>query len=196
MHLLLRRDGAAGPEVLLSRRAGAVYATGLDHLPSGHIDGPHEDAVRALIREAREETGVVIDPDDVRHAVTVHHRAPDGASRIGLVFEVRRWRGEPAVMEPDLCDAMGWYPLADLPTGMVAYCRAALDAYRDGRHFAVHFQEPGDAVAFDPAADRLRTLPSARARGSADGPDPQVREFAGRPSDPPGCCPTRRHGDP
>ncbi|MFJ1756461.1 NUDIX domain-containing protein [Kitasatospora sp. NPDC088134] len=178
VHLLLRRDGPAGPEVLLTRRAGAVYATGLFHLPSGHIDGPHEDAVQALIREAREETGVVVDPDSVRHAVTVHHRGPGGNSRIGLVFEVLRWGGEPAIMEPDLCDAMGWYPLADLPAQMVAYCRAALDAYRAGRHFAVHFQEPGDTVAFDPGADRLRTLPSTGA--GADGPGAAVREFTER----------------
>lgn len=33
--LLARRDGAAGPEVLLSRRAGNVYAAGLWHFPSG-----------------------------------------------------------------------------------------------------------------------------------------------------------------
>nr|BEK71432.1 hypothetical protein KPHV_86590 [Kitasatospora purpeofusca] len=177
VHLLLRREGPDGPEVLLSRRAGAVYATGLLHAPSGHVDGPHEDAVRALIREAGEETGVAVDPADVVHAVTVHHRSPGGAARIGLVFEVRRWRGEPAVMEPDLCDAMGWYPLADLPAGMVAYCRAALDAYRDGHRFAVHFQEPGDAVAFDPAADRLRTLPTPCTEAEAGGPDPAVREF-------------------
>ncbi|MEU0042910.1 hypothetical protein ABZ044_07430 [Streptomyces werraensis] len=36
VHLLLRRDGAAGPEILLSRRAGQVYASGLWHLPSVH----------------------------------------------------------------------------------------------------------------------------------------------------------------
>ncbi|MCX5583442.1 hypothetical protein [Streptomyces erythrochromogenes] len=36
VHLLLRRDGERGPEVLLSRRAGPVYATGMWHLPSVH----------------------------------------------------------------------------------------------------------------------------------------------------------------
>ncbi|MFF4344929.1 phosphotransferase [Kitasatospora sp. NPDC001540] len=178
VHLLLRRDGAAGPEVLLTRRAGAVYATGLEHLPSGHIDGSHEDAVQALIREAREETGVVVDPDDVRHAVTVHHRGPGGDSRVGLVFEVLRWNGEPAIREPDLCDAMGWYPLADLPAGMVAYCRAALDAYRAGHRFAVHFQEPGDTVAYDPHTDRLRAFSSAGT--GEEGPGRAVREFTER----------------
>lgn len=36
VHLVAVRDTAAGPEVLLSRRAGDVYATGLWHLPSVH----------------------------------------------------------------------------------------------------------------------------------------------------------------
>ncbi|MFD8804158.1 hypothetical protein [Streptomyces sp. NPDC059597] len=29
VHLILRREGDGGPEVLMSRRAGQVYATGL-----------------------------------------------------------------------------------------------------------------------------------------------------------------------
>ncbi|MFJ8076243.1 NUDIX domain-containing protein [Streptomyces sp. NPDC096176] len=159
VHLILRRDSRDGPEVLLSRRAGAVYAAGLWHLPSGHLDGPHEDVVTALVREALEETGVVIAPPDVRAAVTVHHRAPSGSSRTGVFFEVRRWKGEPRIAEPDLCDAMDWMRLAALPAGMVAYCRAGLDAYGAGTRLAVHFQLPGDAIAYDPGAERLRIVP-------------------------------------
>ncbi|MFE9424244.1 phosphotransferase [Kitasatospora sp. NPDC006697] len=176
VHLLLRREGPAGPEVLLSRRAGNVYAAGLWHLPSGHLDGPHEDVVTALIREAREETGVGIDPADVRHAVTVHHRSPGGGARIGILFEVRRWSGDPRVMERAVCDAMDWYSLAELPSPIVAYCRAGLDAYQAGRQFAVHFQEPGDPIEFEPTADRLHLLSSSDA--STQAPDRRVREFA------------------
>ncbi|WP_243088166.1 hypothetical protein [Streptomyces sp. 891-h] len=36
VHLILRRETGNGPEVLLARRAGAVYAAGLWHLPSVH----------------------------------------------------------------------------------------------------------------------------------------------------------------
>ncbi|WP_235617297.1 NUDIX domain-containing protein [Streptomyces thermolilacinus] len=60
MHLLAVRESSAGPEVLLSRRAGAVYAAGLWHAPSGHVDGAEEDVVAALVRETREETGLVV----------------------------------------------------------------------------------------------------------------------------------------
>ncbi|WP_329376553.1 NUDIX domain-containing protein [Streptomyces sp. NBC_01351] len=167
VHLVLRRDGCAGPEVLLSRRAGPVYAAGLWHLPSGHLD-PGEDMVDAVIREAREETGVVIGTEDVTAAVTVHHHPPRSAgSRIGVFFEVRQWSGRPRVMEPDRCDGMGWYPLDALAEPMVAYCRAGLDAYRAGLPAAVHFQQPGDPVRYSAdGPDRTRLLPGPPSGGT------------------------------
>ncbi|MFK0256393.1 phosphotransferase [Streptomyces sp. NPDC090445] len=180
VHLLLRRDGEKGPEVLLSRRAGPVYASGLWHLPSGHLDGPHEDMVEGVIREAAEETGVVIDRADVALAVTVHHRSPHGRARIGVFFEVRRFAGEPAVMEPAVCDAMAWYPLDALPEPMVAYCRAGLDAYRDGHPGAVHFQQPGDPVPHrEDGPDRARTRLLAGV-APVDGPSRALLAFAER----------------
>ncbi|MET9550984.1 phosphotransferase [Streptomyces sp. NPDC006627] len=164
VHLIAVREGEKGPEVLLSRRAGTVYAAGHWHFPSGHVDGPFEDVVIALVREAYEETGLVVEPDDVRAAVTVHHRAPGGGARVGFFFEVRRWSGTPEVREPKVCDAMDWFGFDALPEPMVAYCRAGLDAYRAGVPVALHFQEPGDTIGHDPAVDQLRLVP-------APGPD-------------------------
>ncbi|MFI5752390.1 phosphotransferase [Streptomyces sp. NPDC051644] len=180
VHLILRRETAEGPEVLLSRRAGQVYAAGLWHLPSGHLDGPHEDVVTALIREAHEETGVVISPADVRAAVTVHHRSPHGGARTGFFFEVRHWQGTPQILEPGVCDAMDWYRLDDLPFPMVAYCRAGLDAYQAGSRLAVHFQEPDDPISYAPATDRLRLIPGIGFAPASAQPDPRVQEFAER----------------
>lgn len=54
---------------------------------------------------------------------------------------------------------MTWVPLDALPAATVAYCRAGLDAYRAGERLAVHFLRPGDPIAHDPAADRLRVVP-------------------------------------
>jgi 8-oxo-dGTP pyrophosphatase MutT (NUDIX family) len=178
VHLIAVRDGEKGPEVLLSRRAGTVYAAGHWHFPSGHVDGPFEDVVTALVRETYEETGLVVDPDDVRTAVTVHHRAPAGSARIGFFFEVRRWSGTPEVKEPKVCDAMGWFGFDALPEPMVAYCRAGLEAYRAGVPVALHFQEPGDTIGYDPAVDRIRLVPAP----GPDEPRPgrEIRKFTER----------------
>ncbi|MFV0131643.1 NUDIX hydrolase [Streptomyces sp. HMX112] len=175
VHLIALRDGPAGPEVLLSRRAGDVYAAGCWHLVSGHLDGPWEDMVTALVRETREEAGIVVDSADVGAAVTVHHRSPAGGARIGVFFEVKRWQGIPQVMEHRVCDAMEWFPFDNLPEPMVAYCRAGLDAYRAGARMAVHFQEPGDPIAYAPDADRTVLVPDPGSRG--DVPE-EVRAFA------------------
>ncbi|MFF1839011.1 phosphotransferase [Streptomyces sp. NPDC058231] len=176
VHLILRRDGEASAEVLLSRRAGDVYASGHWHLVSGHLDGPHEDVVDALIREASEEAGVSIDAAEVRFAAAVHHRSPGGKSRTGMFFEVLTWQGTPGVREPEVCDAMGWFPLDALPEPMVAYCRAGLDTYQSGQVMAVHFQEPTDPIAYNAALDRRRPVPAV----GTSGPDTWVREFTER----------------
>ncbi|MEU6620975.1 NUDIX domain-containing protein [Streptomyces litmocidini] len=177
VHLIAVRDGEQGPEVLLSRRAGDVYASGLWHAPSGHVE--RETVVDAVVRETLEETGLVVDPEDVRAAVIVHHRPPGGGrERIGFFFEVRRWQGTPRVVEPDKCDAMEWFPITALPKPMVAYCRAGLDAYRAGAPVALHFHAPDDPIAHDPRVDRLRLLHGAGAAGP--GPEAGVRDFAER----------------
>lgn len=78
-------------------------------------------------------------------------------------------------MEADKCDAIGWFALDGLPEPMVAYCRAGIDAYRAGAPVALHFQEPGDAIAYDPAADRLTLVPGHTDRGVV--PEDAVRAF-------------------
>lgn len=172
VHAVLLRPGAAGVEVLLTRRAGGVYASGLWHMPSGHVDGSHEDIVEALVREAHEETGVVIAPEDVNIAATIHHRSPQGSSRVGVFGTVRAWTGVPHIREPHLCSGMAWYPIDRLPPGMVAYPRAGLEVLRARRPFGIHFQQPYDSVAHDPAGpDRLRILGPVTALG---GPDQEV----------------------
>ncbi len=146
VHLILRRDD---DRVLLARRSGTGYADGLLNAPSGHVEDG-EDVREAMIREAYEEVGVVVDPADIRVALVMQHRAPDGDPRTGWFFEARRWTGEAVNREPDKCSGIDWYPLDALPDDMVAYCRAGFDAYRAGDRFVLHWHRAGDAIAFDP----------------------------------------------
>lgn len=120
----------------------------------------------------------MVEPDDVRAAVTVHHRAPAGSAWVGFFCEVRRWSGTPDVREPKVCDAMDWFAFDALPEPMVAYCRAGLDAYRAGVPVAVHFQESGDPIGHDPAVDRLRIVPAPGCGEPRHGRE--VREFTHR----------------
>lgn len=155
VHLIVRR----GDDVLLTRRAGTGYADGLLHAPSGHTEDG-EDVRAAVIREAEEEVGLRLAPDDLRVALVMQHRGPGGAPRIGWFFEVPGGAGgTPVNREPDKCSEIGWYALSALPDDMVAYCRAGLEAYRAGERFVVHWHEDGDALAYEATARRAVWLP-------------------------------------
>ncbi|MFD0431788.1 NUDIX domain-containing protein [Streptomyces zhihengii] len=65
---------------------------------------------------------------------------------------------------------MDWFPLDALPAPMVAYCRAGIDAYRAGGGIAVHFQDPGDPIAHDPAHSPPATGRARRPCGPSPSP--------------------------
>jgi 8-oxo-dGTP pyrophosphatase MutT (NUDIX family) len=119
--LLRRRDG----KVLLLERAGTGYADGQLCPPSGHLEAG-ESVVQGAIREAREETGVCIDPADLAFSHVVHHRNPEGQARIGFFFTATRWEGEPVNREPQKCAGLQWADPVRPPANTVPYTAAAL----------------------------------------------------------------------
>ncbi|MFF2851829.1 trifunctional class I SAM-dependent methyltransferase/NUDIX hydrolase/VOC family protein [Streptomyces sp. NPDC058001] len=155
VHLLLRR----GDEILLARRAGTGYADGLLHAPSGHVEDG-EDVRAAMIREAREEIGLALTPDDLRVVLVMQHRGPGGRPRVGWFFEATYGAGgEPYNAEPDKCAELTWSALDTLPDDMVAYCRAGLESYRKGDRFVLHWHTDEDPITYDTTTDRAVALP-------------------------------------
>jgi 8-oxo-dGTP diphosphatase len=63
--------------ILLLERSGTGYADGQLCPPSGHLEAG-ESVVQGAIREAREETGVLIDPDPEGTMTAVRWNADDG----------------------------------------------------------------------------------------------------------------------
>lgn len=133
VHVILVREG----NVLLALREGTGYCDGMWHLPSGHLEAG-ESIEQGAIREAEEEIGVRIDPEDLRFVHLMHHRNPGEEPRVGVFFEVTRWWGEPTIREPHKCGKLGWFPLDMLPDDLIAYPAAALRAYTAGRTFSLH----------------------------------------------------------
>ncbi|WP_437066857.1 NUDIX hydrolase [Streptomyces sp. enrichment culture] len=128
VHLYLEREG----RVLLGlRHPESAYAPSYHHFLAGHCE--RESAVACLIREAKEEAGLVVDAADVEFVHAVHLvDAPGAQPRLQLVFRARRWVGEPEVREPDKCAGWGWWPLDALPEPIVGYTRAAIEGIRQG----------------------------------------------------------------
>ncbi len=130
-YVVLRRGG----EVLLHLRQGTGYRDGHWACLAGHVD-PDESADAAAVLEVREESGVLVDVTDLRPLTTMHRYEPGGPrieQRCDFFYEVTVWQGEPRIVEPDKCAAMGWFALDELPEPVVPHERVVLDALRVGR---------------------------------------------------------------
>jgi 8-oxo-dGTP diphosphatase len=128
-HLLLVRD----QRILLLRRRNTDYEDGKYSVIAGHMEDG-ETAREAICREAHEEAGIALTPDDLAFA-HVTHRA-DRGQRVGLFFSALRWRGEPRNMEPHKADDFRWFPLDALPDDMVPYVRRAIELWRAGECYS------------------------------------------------------------
>ncbi|MBT0994710.1 NUDIX domain-containing protein [Cellulomonas sp. DKR-3] len=128
-YVVLRRDD----EVLLQLRQNTGYRDGWWASLAGHVD-PGESVHEAAVREAREEGGVEVRVEDLE-PVTALHRfergGPQVEQRVDVFFQVRTWRGEPTLMEPDKSAEMRWCALDDLPR-VVPHERLVLDLLRAG----------------------------------------------------------------
>lgn len=90
-----------------------------------------------LIREARKEAGLRIEPGDVELVHVVHHIDTAGnRPRMGLFFRARAWSGEPELCEPDKCTQWRFWNPAALPDDLVPYTRSAIAKIQDGELYS------------------------------------------------------------
>lgn len=115
-YALVVRDG----HVLLTRNSARGPHPGTWTLPGGGIDHG-EDPRTSVVREVREETGLVCTPGDVLDVTSTHFEgtAPSGRREdfhaLQVVFEAAVEEGEPTVLESGgTTDAAAWVPLAGL----------------------------------------------------------------------------------
>lgn len=124
VYLLFARDG----KILLSRRFNTGYEDGKYGLVAGHVED-NESITSAAIREAKEEAGVDIKPEDLKVVTTMHRRQND--IRTDFFFEVKKWEGDIQNMEPDRCDDLSWFSLDDLPSNTIPYIKQAIECYKN-----------------------------------------------------------------
>lgn len=127
--LILVREGT----ILLLRRYNTGYADGMYSLPAGHVE-EHESMSRACIREAKEEVGITMAPEYLRHVVTMHRNSGDH-ERIGSFFTADVWKGEIRNMEPQFCDELNWFSIEQLPPNMIDYIKIAIECYKNGTRY-------------------------------------------------------------
>ncbi|MEJ8543898.1 NUDIX hydrolase [Brevibacillus borstelensis] len=128
VHLFLLR----GNEILLLRRYNTGYEDGNYSVPAGHLDGG-EEVKAAAIREAREEAGIELDPQDLRVVGVMHRLSLD--ERIDFFLAAEKWTGSIVNAEPDKCDELRWVRLDKLPDNVIPYVRQAISNFRNNQWF-------------------------------------------------------------
>ncbi len=131
VYVFLLRDG----RVLLCRRQNTGFQDGKLSTIAGHVEAD-EGVFRAAVREAREEAGVEIAPEDLAVVTTMHRRTGEpGHERIDFFLLARRWRGEPRNLEPEKCSELVWAPLDSPPADLIPYVARAIEDWRRGVAF-------------------------------------------------------------
>ncbi|MBN9413189.1 MAG: NUDIX domain-containing protein [Candidatus Paracaedimonas acanthamoebae] len=121
-HLILLK----GDQVLLHLRQNTGYADGMYSLVAGHLEGG-ESILQAMIREAREEANIEIDPTDLSVNCTMHRWSRSGEEYIYLYLICRRWKGQLRNREPEKCKELQFHPLDNLPSNLLPAVRRGIE---------------------------------------------------------------------
>lgn len=115
-------------QILLGLRK-SLHGLGTWCPPGGHMEfgESNEDAA---VREAKEETGLEINPQDVSLAgVTNDFYQESNKHYITLHLASHKYSGTPSVMEPEKCECWQWFDLDCLPENMMLSARNFLQEY-------------------------------------------------------------------
>jgi len=134
-YLFLRRHEGGAEQLLLQLRDGTGYMDGhWAAAAAGHVEAG-ESVLDAAVREAAEELGIRVDPDDLVPLCAMHRTvAPHGPidERVDFFFECRRWVGEPRIREADKSADLRWFDLTALPDPVVPHEHQVMTALRNG----------------------------------------------------------------
>ena len=131
--LFVMRGQGEVREILLQRRQNTGYADGMwECAASGHVDAD-EPMTAAVIREAREELGILLQPEDVHFATLIHkYTRETGEIYYCGYFLAEHYEGTPRICEPEKCAELRWFALDALPDALIEDRRMAIDHMRRG----------------------------------------------------------------
>lgn len=128
-YLVLIKEG----QVLLLRRFNTGYQDGNYSFVAGHLDGG-ETSKECIIREASEEAGVKVRPEDLEVVHVMHRLSPD-REYFDIYLRAEKWTGNVTNMEPDKCDELKWYQMDSLPDNMLPEVKLALESINKNVHY-------------------------------------------------------------
>lgn len=123
-YLILLKDN----QILLSRRFNTGYEDGKYSLVAGHLE-ENETFMDCLIREAQEEIGIEINPNQAKISHIMHRKTdPSFPNRIDKFYTVSNWKGDIKNLEPNKCDDISWHDINNLPPNIIPYIKFAIES--------------------------------------------------------------------
>lgn len=138
--ILLTRETAPGKvEYLLQKRQNTGFADGMwDFSASGHVE-KNEPMTKTVCREAKEEIGININPNDIEF-MGLLHSFDGGEPRFLGCFKINKYLNEPYINEPDKVAELKWFDRDNLPDNLIDSRQVALNRFRKN---GVFYQEFG-----------------------------------------------------
>lgn len=128
VYLFLEKEG----KILLHLRQNTGYMDGNWDVPAGHVE-ESELPTAAMVREAKEEIGITLRPEDLKPALAMYKVKHDTTGdRADYFFRATRWEGEITNMEPQKCADIKWFDPTMLPLNMTPHIREAIDCVLKG----------------------------------------------------------------
>ena len=117
-------------QVLLGRRTGA-HGRGLWGAPGGHME-TGEEPVQTAIRETIEETGIVLNPNNIQITFFTNDIFPDKQKHYITIHCVTRLSDNVTVelREPDKCAEWRWFDVDNLPSELFLPAQKFLARYK------------------------------------------------------------------
>ena len=112
-------------QVLMLLRQNTGYMDGKYGLIAGHVE-KGERVTTSLCREAYEEAGIKIDPEQLKFIHAQQRVSEDNRVYIDFFFKADVWENTIENHEPNKCLELRWFSLNDLPPNTVPYIREVL----------------------------------------------------------------------
>ncbi len=134
-YLILMKDN----QILLSRRFNTGFEDGKYSVVAGHVE-QNETFTKCIIREAEEEAGLILQPENLKVAHVMHRNShtTENNERVDIFFVARDWSGEPQNLESHKCDDLSWFEIDNLPENIIPYIRQAIDCIKNQIHYSEH----------------------------------------------------------
>ncbi len=133
VYLILEREDDG---ILIMRRCNTGYQDGMYQVCAGHLE-TGELPTEAMIREAKEEIGVVLKKEDLELVhVSARPKHDETGNRIDFFYKACRWEGDLRIIEPDKCDDMRWSFLDSLPENFTPHVKLGIQNAKQGIFFS------------------------------------------------------------